>query len=268
MSYINIPYQLTDTQSPPPCQLKSIWKVHANNSYQVVHPQGLLSPGLFITLEGKGKFVQGDTISVLSAGTLLFVKELLPCTYQCEDDNWKFYFIHFDQLHMIRHLGLPIGERMTSAKINEAIRLCERLIEMLIIQAIGYDYAANLILQELMLLFAGDQIIKVNSNLDMEEVLLNMHRNIDQPFRSEDFIRHSGLSRTAFFSQFREMTGKSPNQYMLELKLASAKATLESTNTSVKEIAAVLQFYDEFHFSKAFKKRYGVSPRMFRKKGG
>ncbi|WP_164545738.1 AraC family transcriptional regulator [Paenibacillus albus] len=267
MSYINVPYQLTETQYPPPCQFKSIWKVQANSSYKVAHPQGLSTPGLFVTLEGKGKFVQGNEEKMLTAGTLLFVEEKLPCSYDCADDNWKFYFIHFDQLPMIRHLGLPVGERITTAKINEAARLCERLIEILIIQTIGYEYAANLVLQELLLLFAGDRIVKVSSNLDLGEILLQMHRNIAQPFRSEDFIRHSGLSRTAFFSQFREMTGKSPNQYMLELKLASAKASLESTNTSVKDIAASLHFYDEFHFSKSFKKRYGISPRMYRKLG-
>ncbi|SFS87561.1 AraC family transcriptional regulator [Paenibacillus sp. BC26] len=265
MAYINIPYQLAETQSPPPCQFKSIWKVEANNSYQVVHPQGLTLPGLFVTLEGKGKFVQENEETVLTAGTLLFVQELLPCSYGCDDDNWKFYFIHVDQLAMIHHLGLPIGERITSAKINDAIRLCERLIEILIIKSTGYDYAANIILQELLLLFAGDQIIKLHSNLDLEDILLHMHRSIAQPFRSEDYIRHSGLSRTAFFSQFRQVTGKSPNQYMLELKLASAKASLEATNTSVKDIAAALHFYDEFHLSKSFKNRYGVSPRFYRK---
>ncbi|REE85166.1 AraC family transcriptional regulator [Paenibacillus taihuensis] len=265
MAYINIPYQLAETQFPPPCQFKSIWKVEANNSYQAVHPQGLISPGLFVTLEGRGKFVQDGKETILAAGTLFFVRERIPCSYDCVDDNWKFYFIHFDQLPMIEHLGLPIGERITSTKINEAVRLCERLIEILILKSIGHEYAAHLLLQELLLLFAGDQIIKLGSSLDLEEILLHMHRAIDQPFRSEDFIRHSGLSRTAFFSQFREMTGKSPNQYMLELKLASAKVSLESTSTSVKDIAAALHFYDEFHLSKSFKKRYGVSPRSYRK---
>jgi AraC-like DNA-binding protein len=263
MAYIT--YQLTEMHSPPPCQFKSIWKVQANNSYQVVQPHGLTSPGLFVTLDGKGKFVQGDEITTLTTGTLFFVEGLIPCSYDCIDDNWKFFFIHFDQLPMIEHLGLPIGQRITSAKINEAVRLCERLIEILIIKSIGYEYAANFILHELLLLFAGDQIIKINNNLNLEEILLQMHRAIDQPFRSEDFIRHSGLSRTVFFSKFREMTGKSPNQYMLELKLASAKVSLESTNTSVKDIAAALHFYDEFHLSKSFKKRYGVSPRTYRK---
>ncbi|SEN82010.1 AraC family transcriptional regulator [Paenibacillus sp. OV219] len=265
MTYMNIPYQLTELPSPPPCQFKSIWKVQANNAYQVVQSQGLSTPGLFVTLEGKGKFVQEDTTIELTPGTILFVKASTPCSYECAEDDWKFYFLHFDQLDMIHHLGLPIGQQIATSKIHEAIRLCERLIDTLIIQSIGYDYAANLTLQELLLIFAGEQTTRMTSNSDMERILFQMHRNIGGQFRSEDFITsNSGLSRTAFFSQFREMTGKSPTQYMLELKLASAKASLESTNLSVKEIAATLHFYDEFHFSKTFKKHYGISPRSYR----
>ncbi|WP_269432460.1 helix-turn-helix domain-containing protein [Gordoniibacillus kamchatkensis] len=64
---------------------------------------------------------------------------------------------------------------------------------------------------------------------------------------------------------FRSRTGMSPSRYMQGLKLDSAKAALETTRLSVKEIAAALHFYDEFHFSKLFKQRYGISPREYRR---
>lgn len=41
---------------------------------------------------------------------------------------------------------------------------------------------------------------------------------------------------------------------MLKLKLESAKVSLDTTSLSAKKIASALHFYDEFHFSKLFKK--------------
>jgi len=91
-----------------------------------------------------------------------------------------------------------------------------------------------------------------------------MHKNIDKSFRVDELVRRSGMSRTSFFTRFRAVTGYSPNDYMLMLKLESAKVSLETTSLSVKEIGSKLQFYDEFHFSKLFKRRFGLSPSAFR----
>lgn len=147
----------------------------------------------------------------------------------------------------------------------DAVRLCERLIDRLIIQPRGYGYSARLLAQELLLLFAeedgGDAR---HRHPELDDILYLMHRDIGESVPMDVYVRGSGLSRTVFFSRFRGRTGLSPGQYVQELKLASAKATLETTPSSVKEIAAALGFYDEFHFSKLFKQRFGRSPRAYR----
>ncbi|WP_245600181.1 helix-turn-helix transcriptional regulator [Paenibacillus harenae] len=265
--YMDIPYTLEGNHELPDCRFRSIWKVQANDAYQVVKPDGFSFPGLFMTCGGKGLFTQSEKQAQLVSCTFLIAEETAPCSYGCHGGHWDFYFIEFSGLGMARQLNLPIGHAVTTAKMPEAVQLCERLIDGLILQPAGYGYAAHLILQELLLLFARDQAAIPSARFpELDEALYRMHKHIGVPFRVEDFIRGTGLSRTVFFERFRAMTGMPPSRYMLELKLASAKASLETTNVSVKEIAASLSFYDEFHFSKAFKQRYGVSPRAFRDK--
>lgn len=269
MSYMDIPYGLDDHFSVPEFRFKSIWKVQANDTYQVNQPNGLDIPGIFVAYEGKGAFTYSDTRHELDAGTYTIVQNGVPCSYRCVGGDWKFYFIHFDPLDMAFHLDLPVGKPVSTAKMPEAVRLCERLIDSLIVKPKGYGLTVQLLSQELLQLLAREHDANYESrHPELDDVLYQMHKNIGQTVPIDDFVRQSGLSRTVFFARFRSRTGMSPNRYMQELKLASAKAALETTNSSVKEIAAALRFYDEFHFSKLFKQRYGVAPRSYRNSRG
>ncbi|WP_201008587.1 helix-turn-helix domain-containing protein [Paenibacillus glycanilyticus] len=265
MSFMNIPYELEEHPLPPPCKFRLIWKVQADNAYQVTKPAGFSFPGLFATWEGKGVITLGSEQHELDAGTYIIVPPDISTAYRCLNGNWKFYFLEFDSLDMALGLNLPVGIPVSTAKMAEAARMNERLINNLIMKPAGYAYDSHLAMQELLLLFARERNAdRSGRHPELDDILYRMHQTIGQPFPTEEWIRQSGLSRTAFFTRFRERTGMSPNQYMQELKLAAAKTSLETTQASVKEIAAALQFYDEFHFSKLFKKRYGLSPRAYR----
>ncbi|UVI33334.1 AraC family transcriptional regulator [Paenibacillus spongiae] len=266
MAYMNIPYKLEERQTQPVCHFVSIWKVHSDDSYSAIQKSGFSTPGMFITFEGKGEIAWTGEPFELNPSTYYIIPANTPCTYRCVGGNWKFYFIEFDNLDMVHQLDLTVSEPLFFSRKSEAVRVCEQLIDHLIIQNKGYAYSAHLHVQELLLLLARDHCSNETSRYaELDEILFQMHKNIGEPVPIDDFVRTIGLSRTAFYARFRSMTGMSPNRYMQELKLASAKVSLETTNASVKEIAAALRFYDEFHFSKLFKQRYGVSPREYRR---
>lgn len=83
-----------------------------------------------------------------------------------------------------------------------------------------------------------------------------------QSLADDLYICASTLSK-----RFKKATGMSIYQYQLNTKLEMARtAILNDQNLSLKEIAAVFGFCDEFHFSKLFKKIYGLSPSQFRRK--
>ncbi|WP_171686776.1 helix-turn-helix transcriptional regulator [Paenibacillus planticolens] len=265
MSYMNIPYGLDREPIPLP-QFISIWKVQANDTYNISKGKGFDVPGLFITYEGKGILSQGEQHHELHAGTCFFVQEAIPSTYRCQNNDWKFYFLDFSSLDVMPFLQLPVGRVIATGKVADAIQLCERMIDTLIAEPFGYAYSANMILQELLLLFAKEHSAAPSSrHTELNNILIYIHRNMNKAIRIEELIAQSGLSRTTFFSRFRSITGQSPSDYILNLKLESAKVSLETTNVSLKEIAAHLQFYDEFHFSKLFKRKYGLSPSAFRR---
>lgn len=61
---------------------------------------------------------------------------------------------------------------------------------------------------------------------------------------------------------------KTPSQIIQERVILEAKKQIHLTRKSIKEIAVELNFNDEFHFSKYFKKYVGISPSQFRKETG
>lgn len=60
---------------------------------------------------------------------------------------------------------------------------------------------------------------------------------------------------------FKNETGESPIRYLINIRLEKAKQLLEEGyQGSVQEIAALVGYEDAYHFSKLFKKRYGITP--------
>lgn len=75
------------------------------------------------------------------------------------------------------------------------------------------------------------------------------------------------ISYSLFRREFKRQCGISPGQYRQELKLAKAKELLYSTNLSIAEISSRLHFESLGQFSTFFKKKTGVPPLEFRKRG-
>jgi AraC-like DNA-binding protein len=265
MTFINIPYELEKRDAPLPV-FHSIWKVHADNSYEVSKREGFEMPGLFLTYDGNGSIRIANHTYELEKNTFFFVEDGIPAMYKCLNNDWKFYFIDFNQLSMARYLQLPVGKVISTGKMAETMQLCERMIDGLIAQPLGYEYASNILLQEMLLLFTREHaLVALSHHTELNQILIYIHRNLDKQIRIEDLLQLSGWSRTTFFTRFRALTGLSPTDYILKLKLAAARVALETTSLSLKEIAAKLHFYDEFHFSKLFKKAFDQSPSTYRK---
>lgn len=65
---------------------------------------------------------------------------------------------------------------------------------------------------------------------------------------------------------FKSEIGESPIHYLIRVRMEKAKAILESgSSLSIAEIAERVGYEDAYHFSKLFKKAYGVSPSKMRK---
>ncbi len=72
------------------------------------------------------------------------------------------------------------------------------------------------------------------------------------------------LSNSRYVTVFKKQMGKSPNEYIIELKLQLAKNMLVRTNMSIKQISEHVGYNDQYFFSRLFKKHLGISPQKYR----
>lgn len=83
-------------------------------------------------------------------------------------------------------------------------------------------------------------------------------------FRIRDLAAEAGYSYQRFFSAFRRATGYSPYQYVMEVRFERAKKLMRNASLSLLDIAIQSGFDSHAHFSFAFRRRYGMSPKAFR----
>lgn len=76
-----------------------------------------------------------------------------------------------------------------------------------------------------------------------------------------------GVSAGHLARSFRARFGRSVGAYARWRRLSRAAAQIRAGNAPLADIAAAAGFYDQPHFSRAFKAQFGVTPAAFRRVG-
>ena len=84
---------------------------------------------------------------------------------------------------------------------------------------------------------------------------------------AKDAANHLFVSERTLNNAMHRQTGMPFYSYQknLKLEMAALQLTMEP-DLSLSEIAAAFGFHDQFHFSKAFKQKYSISPQQYRLK--
>ena len=98
----------------------------------------------------------------------------------------------------------------------------------------------------------------------VRKALIHIQHHFRETISLEDAAR-SGLSPNYFSECFRKGTGVTFQTYVQELRMQFAKSLLRTTRLPVTEICFASGFNTLPHFERAFKKRFGASPREHRK---
>lgn len=82
----------------------------------------------------------------------------------------------------------------------------------------------------------------------------------------EDIASSASISTREANRSFKKAIGQSPIDYLTSYRLNNTQKLLTSTQDSITDIAYENGFTDSAYYSKAFKKRFGISPSEYRAK--
>lgn len=92
------------------------------------------------------------------------------------------------------------------------------------------------------------------------------YANADTSLTMKEASDYAGISEKYFQQLFKNQTGKTPNDYFMEIRLQIAIKKLLTTEMPVSEIAYESGFTNCSYFTRIFKKYYHQTPSEFRKK--
>ena len=101
-----------------------------------------------------------------------------------------------------------------------------------------------------------------------ESVRTDILRNLDKRFTLAELAKKYGISESKFARGFKHFTGHSVYDFQLHASLERSKDLLLTSDLTVSTIATESGYQAEEAYSKAFKKKYGLSPLDYRKKYG
>jgi transcriptional regulator GlxA family with amidase domain len=95
-----------------------------------------------------------------------------------------------------------------------------------------------------------------------------MVEHLDQPLQVSTLAAQASVSPSHYFALFKRQTGTAPIDFFIRLRMNHARELLDSTCSSVKEVAATMGYDDPFYFSRVFKSVHRVAPAEYRKRNG
>lgn len=107
----------------------------------------------------------------------------------------------------------------------------------------------------------GYSFESVNKKYVVEQIVNYFEDHYAEKISLDQIAENMYLSPFYISKIFKSETGDAPIRHLINIRLEKAKELLESGwSGSIQEVAAKVGYDDAYHFSKLFKKRYGVSP--------
>ncbi|RYC15711.1 AraC family transcriptional regulator [Ciceribacter ferrooxidans] len=87
---------------------------------------------------------------------------------------------------------------------------------------------------------------------------------LDLTLTVQDLADELGLSAGFFSRVFRQATGRSPHSYILDRRIARARALIAAGTEDLSAVALAAGFSSHAHLTTVFRQKLGVSPRVLR----
>lgn len=245
------------------------YKVLTTPKYTTYREKGRTDYQILYVASGVATFVFDGQSQRLHAGSFVIYKPNQTQYYSYNlTDKTDMYWIHFtgnSVESLLEQYNLSDKQVYIVEASTKYIELCEKLIYELQLKRYIFSEVTAVMFLELLGHIARDlQKRKEIYDETIEQALVYFHKNYNTDIALEEYAKKCNMTICWFARQFKNRTGRSPKQYITDIRLSNAKILLNSTDKTIGEIAEMCGYENQLYFSRVFKKYVGISPREYR----
>ena len=206
---------------------------------------------IHLVLSGKGEFEVGGRTWQVSTGDLFFARPSQLIRYTADEQYpWEYSWVGFNGAcaHKLA-AQLPFTDDAPVHHTSDPDGMRADL----------YLFIAALMKETI----AG----KPHSTSSSSQYVLNAIKyiqfNYSHDISIDDVAKSVGVSRSHLYRVFMLNVGKSPIDYLTEYRINEACKLLRAGHLSIAEVAVSVGFFDQFYFSRVFKRAKGVPPSKY-----
>ena len=227
---------------------------------------------IHFVISGKGKYTCNGKSYSLKAGDMFLIKPSQVVNYVAdENDPWEYYWVGFNGTYAqkaVSNLPFKDNNPVYSPKDYET---CKEYLYQIYANSgnnmsnstamLGYLYLflAKLIEEGTMI----SPVQAVTQSSYVIEAIKYIQFNYSSDISVDDIANAVGISRSHLYRVFVSNLGQSPIDYLTEYRINEACELIKNTNLSISQIAVSVGFFDQFYFSRVFKKIKKIPPSKY-----
>lgn len=246
----------------------------SGRDYKKVHPN---YPGhkLLLCLKGSGFVrVNGRDWEVKQGDLAWIFNDNENAHWPTEGSPWEMLWIrvvgpHMEEVYRVMTtVGSPVFTGINSRKAEAAFK---RVFKILDQRPIAMEAALHAEVAHIMkLLFEARHDANPTAQSEIPQSLRKpleaMRLRFNEQLTVDELATMAGMSVSSFHRQFKAATGTSPIDWLKRERINQAKKRLLETDHTIAEIADQTGYYDQFYFSKDFKRMTKLSPTEYRQR--
>lgn len=246
--------------------------------HEVCQPGHTWGPGvrdhylIHLVVAGKGVFQVGGASFHLQEGDLFLVKPNQLNTYAADaTDPWEYYWVGFNGAcanKLVQQTPFTDHHPLHHCKDPQSVR--EALYNIYLSR--GTEPQQEALMTGYLYLFMA-QLMKEardtmpnpgsSSSQYVLAAIKYIQFNYSHDISVDDIAKAVGVSRSHLYRVFMANVGQSPIDYLTGFRISEACSLLKNAHLSIAEIAVSVGFFDQFYFSRVFKKVKGVPPSKY-----
>ena len=253
------------------------YRMKTRDVFETKRDKGRKDYQLLYIAAGKAHFFIDGKEHIVTAGNMIIFFPDEPQHYKYyKEERTAVYWVHFTGGHVdtiLEHYNITRDEHIIYSGTSPDYQwLFSQIIYELQLCRRRYDEMLTLLLRNIFILISRSLEMNMKFTDTMEKevsyAIYHFRDNFNKDINIEEYAENHNISISWFIRCFRQITGQTPLQYIINLRISNAQMLLETTDYSITQIAEKVGYDNALYFSRIFHRQTGISPREYRKNNG